>query len=185
MSDEAARIEVRLQSLSQLFNSLDPSPFHERDLDHDAEEFIVSWARELPRHVPLALIVHVRETPKAERAASLEEAVRHYYRDRAALKEREFRALLRRGRINLAIGMAFLIGCFALGTLVNRIGYATLGDAIKESLIIGGWVAMWKPMEFYLYDWWLERDECRLLRRLADICVTLEIAPADRGAAAR
>ena len=176
MSDEPVRIEVRLQTLSQLFNSLDPSPFHERDLDHDAEEFIVSWARELPRHTPLELIMHVREEPKPERAASLEEAVRHYFGERATLKEREFRQMQRRGRINLVIGAAFLIGCFVLGTAVGRMGYETLGDALKESLIIGGWVAMWKPLEFYLYDRWAARDECRLLRRLAEISVTLDVA---------
>ena len=25
---------------------MDPSPFHEKDLDHDAEEFTVSWPQE-------------------------------------------------------------------------------------------------------------------------------------------
>lgn len=177
MSEEPARIEVRLQSLSQLFNSLDPSPFHERDLDRDAEAFIVSWARELPRHGPLELVVHVREAPKPERAASLEEAVRHYFRDHAALKEREFRQLVRRGRINVVIGLAFLAACFALGTTIGRMGYETLGDGIKESLIIGGWVAMWKPLEFVLYDWWAARDELRLLARLAEVKVTLDALP--------
>jgi hypothetical protein len=39
-------IEVRVAELSQLFNSMDPSPFHDKDLDDDAEEFIVSWAKE-------------------------------------------------------------------------------------------------------------------------------------------
>ena len=32
------KIEINLNRLSQLFNSLDPSPFHERDLDQDAED---------------------------------------------------------------------------------------------------------------------------------------------------
>jgi hypothetical protein len=32
------KIEVNLNRLTQLFNSLDPSPFHERDLDQDAED---------------------------------------------------------------------------------------------------------------------------------------------------
>ncbi|HYF36884.1 MAG TPA: hypothetical protein VD994_16425 [Prosthecobacter sp.] len=41
-----ALIEVKLTELAQLFNSMDPSPSHERDLDQDAEDFIVSWARE-------------------------------------------------------------------------------------------------------------------------------------------
>ena len=39
-------IELRLNNVGQPFNTMDPSPFHERDLDHDAEEFILSWARE-------------------------------------------------------------------------------------------------------------------------------------------
>ena len=175
MSESPARIEVRLQTLSQLFNSLDPSPFRERDLDNDAEAFIVSWARELPRHEPLKLVVHVREAPQPERAAGLEEAVRHYFREHAALKQREFRAFVRRGCNNLLIGVAFLVACFAVGTFVGRLGYAALGDGLQESLLIGGWVAMWKPLEFVLYDWWAARDELRLLARLAEISVKLGV----------
>ena len=42
---------------------MDPSPFHERDLDDDAEEFIVGWAREFPRRDPVSLVVHVDQLP--------------------------------------------------------------------------------------------------------------------------
>ena len=35
-------IEVNLQDLEQFFNTMDPSPFHEKDLDHDLEEFILA-----------------------------------------------------------------------------------------------------------------------------------------------
>ena len=48
-------IEVRVAELRQLFNAIDPSPFRERDLDPNAEQFIVDWARDLPRDAPLAL----------------------------------------------------------------------------------------------------------------------------------
>ena len=47
MAEKAATIEVAAQKLSQLFNSPDPSPFAERDLDTEAAAFIVSWAKEL------------------------------------------------------------------------------------------------------------------------------------------
>ena len=68
------RIEVNLRDVSQLFNTMDPSPFHEKDLDHDAEEFIVSWAREFPVKEPLVLVLHpagasVRGEPAAGRRA--------------------------------------------------------------------------------------------------------------------
>ena len=48
-----AKIEISLSRLGQLFNSFDPSPFHERDLDQDAEEYIIGSAEEMPRHRPL------------------------------------------------------------------------------------------------------------------------------------
>ena len=57
-------IEIRLDNIHQLFNSMDPSPFHERDLDHDAEEFIVSWAQEYPVNEPLRLVIHLRHPPE-------------------------------------------------------------------------------------------------------------------------
>src|SRR5690606_31344117 len=41
-------IRLRLDSIHQLFNSLDPSPFVGRDLDGDAEAFIMAWAMEYP-----------------------------------------------------------------------------------------------------------------------------------------
>jgi hypothetical protein len=54
---------------SQLFDSLDPFPFREKDLDKEAEEFIVSWARELPVDRPLKIVVHLPQaqasTPEA------------------------------------------------------------------------------------------------------------------------
>jgi hypothetical protein len=38
-------IEVHVAELRQLFNAIDPSPFREKDLDINVEEFIVEWAR--------------------------------------------------------------------------------------------------------------------------------------------
>ncbi len=53
-----AKIEISLNRLGQLFNSFDPSPFHELDLDQDAEEYIIGSAEDVARHRPLCLVVH-------------------------------------------------------------------------------------------------------------------------------
>lgn len=172
---DPARIEVRLRELAQLFNSLDPSPFIDRDLDADAEEFIVSWARELPHHGELELHIHVAEASDAERAGGVQEAVRHYFASRAAIKERELRQLLRRGRASLLIGFAFLAGCFGAGGLLRPIFPARWGEFVELGLHIVGWVAMWRPLEIYLYDWWPLRNDLRLLRRLARMNVRLDV----------
>jgi hypothetical protein len=63
-------IEVNLNRLSQLFNSLDPSPFHERDLYRDAEEYIIGSAEEIPRHRPLLLLIHLPQDQIPDSGAS-------------------------------------------------------------------------------------------------------------------
>ena len=86
-------IRLKLRDIAQLFNSLDPSPFSEQDLDHDAEEFIVSWAREMPHTAELELVIHLATSPPADRATGTEEAVHHYFASRAKVKQRELRRL--------------------------------------------------------------------------------------------
>ncbi len=169
----STRIELRLRELAQLFNSMDPSPFVDRDIDLDAEEFIVSWARELPPDDGLELVVHLATAPPADRAAGAQNAVQRYFASRAEIKRREFRQLMRRGRLSLVVGLVFLVGCLLLGELVAGFGRGAATDIARTSLTIGGWVAMWRPLEIYLYDWWPLRDELRLLERLAHMPVRL------------
>lgn len=171
------RINLKLRDLAQLFNSLDPSPFLDRDLDRDAEEFIVSWARELPGSHGFELVIHLATAPDPERKAAVESAVRHYFSNRAEIKQREFRLLLRRGHVSLAIGLVFLTACLVASGFAAELGHDTAADIFREGLIIAGWVAMWRPLEIYLYDWWPVREEWRNLQRLSRMHVRLIIAP--------
>jgi hypothetical protein len=56
-------ISLKLRDMNQLFNSMDPSPFIEKDLDDDAEEFIVSWAQEFSPKAPLKLRIYLDQWP--------------------------------------------------------------------------------------------------------------------------
>jgi len=170
----SARIELRLRELAQLFNSMDPSPFIDRDLDTEAEGFIVSWARESHGSTEYELVVHLATAPSPEAAAGAQSAVQHYFASRVELKQREFRQLLRRGRTSLIVGVLFLTACLILGEIIGH-GGGSAASIIEESLTIGGWVAMWRPLEIYLYDWWPLREEIRLLERLSRLRVTLQM----------
>ena len=173
-----ARISLKLRDLSQLFNSMDPSPFIDRDLDRDAEEFIVSSAREAHGSRSFELVVHLGTPADSQRSAETQDAVQHYFSVRAELKRREFRQLLRRGHSVLAIGLLFLTTCLILSGMVAKVTPAALAKILHEGLIIVGWVAMWKPLEIYLYDWWPLLRECRDLHRLAHMRVRLIPPPA-------
>src|SRR5690348_4735276 len=101
---KCAVIEVHVGELKQLFDAIDPSPFRERDLDPKAEEFIVSWAKDLPRDVSLALVVDLdREAGLPDEAAVLRDAIHEFFRRRAQTYRQRLRELFRLGRTSLMI----------------------------------------------------------------------------------
>jgi hypothetical protein len=155
MSDKAQNvIELRVEQIAQLFHTLDPFPFRERDLDQEVEEYIVGWAREMSPQHPFKIVVHVPES-QTKLTHDLQEALRHYFQSRAAVLQGDLNELFRIGRRSLAIGVSILLAClfvahFAAGYLAE----APFSQVIKESLLILGWVANWRPLEIFLYDWW-------------------------------
>jgi len=177
------RIEVRVGEIRQLFNSMDPSPFRERDLDPKAETFIVDWARELRRDAPLALVVRVsRDAPTSEDVGALREAVREYFAHSAAETRARLRQLFRTGRWTLLIGLAFVAAANLIGDLVaDLVGRYQYGRFLHESIVIGAWVALWRPMEIFLYDWWPVLGEARLYDRLSAMHVKVVGADAPEG----
>jgi hypothetical protein len=164
---KVARIELKLRDVNQLFHTLDPSPFLERSLDEVAEAFIVSWARDLPHQADLELLVHLPDPgPGGELQAQVESAVQSHFRYLAEVKQREFHQLMARGRTSLLIGLAFLGLCMVVGNALAGASDSALLQFGRESLLIGGWVAMWRPIEIFLYDWWGVRRQQRDYERL-------------------
>src|ERR1700730_465827 len=162
-------IEVHVGELKQLLNAIDPSPFRDKDLDPKAEEFIVGWAKELPRDATLALVVDLdREAGLPDEAAVLRDAIHEFFSQRAQAYRRRLRELFRVGRTSLVIGLVAVASALALGAfLCSLIKASRIGEIVRESLTIGGWVSMWRPLEIFLYDWWTIRSEARLSERLA------------------
>lgn len=174
-------IEIRVDRLAQLFHTLDPFPFREKDLDQDAEEYIVSWARELPDKRPVRIAVHIPDgdaIPDSDaldaNSKELNEAFHRYFAGRAVAVQHELNELFRVGRRSLAIGIPILVACFVSARLAA--GYLIENPVqrlVEESLLILGWVANWRPLEIFLYDWWPLARRRGLYRRLADAEVEL------------
>jgi hypothetical protein len=148
-------IELNLRDIEQLFNTMDPSPFHEKDLDHDAEEFILSWAQEYHHREPVDLIVHLQKVAdKGDPTLLITEAIHNYFGYRCRLNKLEFNRLMKQARTSLLVGICFLLACLASIQIFALRQPGALSNFLSEGLTIAGWVAMWKPLEIYLYDWW-------------------------------
>ena len=171
-------LDLYLADTRQLFNSMDPAPFRQRDLDPNAATYIVEWAEEAPVGQPLAMVVHLGSgAPSEADAATLRESVHEYFQQRAVATRRKLRHLFRVGRYSLLIALVFLGLVIVVGEsiagLVSKDRYASL---IQDSLVIGSWVALWRPLEIFLYDWWPISAEAKLYDRLSQMDVRIRNA---------
>ncbi|WUR12353.1 hypothetical protein E7V67_022020 [[Empedobacter] haloabium] len=158
-------LELRVRELSQLFNSLDPTPFLNRDLDRACEAFIENWALSLPKESRLQLLIHVEQAVDPVQAGELlADAIHNHYGYKIDLVRGELAQLLSQGRTSLAIGLGFVAVCLSIGEIVAGLGH--LGKIGRESLTIIGWVAMWRPVQIFLYDWWPLTRRIRILENL-------------------
>lgn len=165
-------INVRLQDLNKLFDLMDPSPLHKQDLHPNVEEHIVESAEEYPARSQLALILHVDQTaPDVRNDQAVSDATRAYFAHRSTQAQRKLRLHLRRGAISLIIGLMFLATTLTASQLLGEGGFA---KTLRSSLEIGGWVALWRPMEMFLYDWWPILGDKIFYRRLARMPVKIK-----------
>lgn len=166
-------ILIGVDRIARLFNSLDPTPFRERDFDDDAERFIVEWAQEAPANVPIEIVIQLpKEETNSESEQTVTHAVKYNFEGRATQANRELRELLREGRRALIIGIPILAFSLIASQMVNSLtGTAAFSRVVSESLLIFGWVANWRALEIFLYGWWPITRRRDLYRRLASASV--------------
>jgi hypothetical protein len=169
-------IEIRLSNISQIFNSFDPSPFLEKDLDDDAESYIVQSVSEFSLKTPLKLVFYVPKQVGEEDIQILPEAIHNYFDYRKHNAARELRQTFRQGRVSLIIGLMFLGFCVTISKLITLFSDDTFANILTEGLLIVGWVAMWRPLEIFLYDWWPIHRTQQVFDKLSSITIDIRTA---------
>jgi len=167
-SRTGARVELTLREQAQLFNTLDPFPFREKDLSADAERFIVEWAQELPKDQPIEILIKLPTAGYDDSAAQdLASAITGWFAARVRSETKAMQALFRDARLAFVIGLAVLSGCLFIAWRLSESTGGPFGRVLQESLIIIGWVVIWRPAEMVLYDWLPMVRRRTVYRRLA------------------
>lgn len=164
---ERTCIDIRLRSAQQLFDHRDPAPFRERDLDEDAVEYLLGAVGDLPRAHLLKVVFWL--PPQRDESLSDDEicaSVRAHFGYERDKLQRGIRLVLHRGQQLLWIGLSVLVLCLALSELIVKTESRTWLRMLREGLTITGWVAMWRPIEALLYDWWPLVHQRRTVDRL-------------------
>jgi hypothetical protein len=169
----AATVSIHVRALGQLFNSLDPSPFWDRDLDPEAAEFIEEEFS--TKRSAEVWNLHVHASEGAVLATDLQAAIEHYYERLAGTTRLQQREQMRLGQISLVGGLViFLLSMTARGLLAH-VFPGRAPRMIDEGLIVLAWVALWRPAESLVYGWVPLYRKRRLYQRLAAIRVSVRM----------
>jgi hypothetical protein len=168
-----ATVHIHVHELAQLYNSLDPSPFWDRDLDREAAAFIEGEFRERQSAAAWHLDVHIRSGETD--VESLQTAVQNYYGRLVHSARLELREHLRTAQLAFLAGLLFFALCFTARELL-RTALHGLPRAIDEGLIILAWLSLWRPTENLAFEWVPLRRRVQLYARLARIKVHLRAA---------
>jgi len=167
-------VDIRLRSADQLFDGRDPAPFHERDLDEDAVEYILGAIQEIPPRSAIKMVFWMEGPPLQIPVETFVEAVRAHFRYEIEKLRRRIREHVRQGEIALMVGLVFLTVFLTLAELTKWLPAGTLRQIFREGLVITGWVAMWRPLELLLYDWWPLVRQRKLCERVVEVEIAVQ-----------
>lgn len=170
-------IDIVMKDARQLFDMRDPSPYRERDLDDDAVEYLLGAAREIGLRAQLRVAITIDGKPDAVLTPEvIVAAVRAHLEYERERQRRKVHEVLAQGRRSLAIGVGALAVLLSAAELTTLLPGSHLLQIVHEGLVIIGWVAMWRPLELLLYDWWPHVEH----RRIIDAVLAAEIVVTHR-----
>lgn len=163
-------IEIKIKKVNQLFNSFDPSPFLEKDLDDNAFEYIVNAVEEHPLNVKQIIVIHLpkrelRKIPEQE----IKKAIHHHFNYRKKLAEKNVKHNIQEGQLSFLIGIIFLALCLFISNWISSNFNTLFSNILVEGLTISGWVAMWKPISNILYDWWPINKKRKIYEKISNM----------------
>ena len=162
-------IRLDLKDIEQLFNSLDPSPFIDKDLDQDAIEYLTSSFSEYNLKKKLKIIIHMPKVSlKKFKEKDIIDSIHNYFSYEVKMSEKRINLQIKEGRQALFIGLSFLLICLSVREYILYLNNTFVTHIITEALLISGWVAMWKPISNMLYDWWPLKKKQRIYNKIAN-----------------
>ena len=148
-------IEIKLTSIMQLFNSFDPAPFHEKELDSAAEHYIIDTVKDFPSKTQFKIIIYLpSDLANSDRGRSIGQAVQNHFEYKMLVADRKFRQHFKHGRTSLVIGLSFLAVALIGRQMASHLSDQFFAQMFADALLIIGWAAMWEPVTVLLYELW-------------------------------
>lgn len=172
----AKQIEIRINQIEQLFNGFDPAPFRERELDHQAERYILANSEKFPVGESIELSIYLpADKIESIDSTQLQRTIRYHFELKSEDKAAELKKAKQLGRKGLLLGFLVFLVCTLIGlALMNAFPSSRLILTLEQSLVVFAWVLIWRPVEILTYDRWPLVSEYKQLQQLTQLNVTLK-----------
>jgi hypothetical protein len=171
-------IELVLRNVMQLFNSFDPSPFHEKELDSGAEEYLFNTLDDLPIAEPVKLVIYLPpEVLDDDIRRSITLGIHNHFSYRSAIDSRELKRLFKRGRQVLFIAVVLLFISLLARQYLARLPQNIIVGMAQEAFLIFGWVVLWEPVYIFIYGWWPITKKRRIHEKIMDMEIDIRPTP--------
>ena len=166
-------IHLKIRSLDTIFDARDPEALETRRLNPEWRNYILDVIDTRPRRVPLHLYLEWSTKKSKKAKARITTILRKRLRDHEYFLDRKIKENFRIGRIFLLLGLVVLFFFIGLSRITEQLPLGEFHFAFQEGFLIIGWVALWRPVEILLYEWWPITTERRKIRRLLAGKITL------------
>lgn len=168
-------IELNLSTISQLFHTLDPSPFHQKELDPEAERYIVDIVDDFPKETEFRIVAYLPEAlANSREAREIPVAIRNHFQYRALMQQQLFRERSRYGKFTVIVGLVFLaIATMASYAVSLYFVNSIMAQFAAKALEVAGWVAMWEPVTVHLYQLWPIVKQKRIYEKIAGLDIVV------------
>jgi hypothetical protein len=161
-------IVVEAERVEDLFAAPAIDPLAGRFEQQSGVENMVLQLRSRPRksNPKVRFIV---QAPTATTTEQVSAAVRMYFSSMAEERRSELQRVHRAGRQVLMYGLAILGVCLVLSTGIKASEWIPefARNLFGEGFIIAGWVSLWRPLEFLIFDPLPLRMDLRLYEKAA------------------
>jgi hypothetical protein len=161
-------ITILLDKVEQLLEPCPPSPFRRRRLRKEAEQYLIERVTALPRKAPAKLLISLPETERGNEGNVID-AVHQDFHFRRLEAEKKLRRIRCFGWRSLVVALIFLtVAMLVVQSMRRYLPVGSFLSVIIEGLTVFAWVALWRPGELLLYEWYPFKRDARLFRKLEE-----------------
>ena len=166
-------IVLRLQSLEQILVPPASLYYGKLFLNQEAEDLITGEIKFNHQRGPIHIRIFLPE-PGAATTEELTNGIHQHFLYRKSKSERQIKEIIRIGWRSLFIALVFICTLVPVVMVTDKfLPQDKYLVPVREIFIILGWVALWRPAEYLLYEWRQFKKEAQLFGRLEKCTVDI------------